>query len=66
MKKTAVEFAVEKLEKFIPSGNQLAVELILEQAKEMEEEQIMKVVMDFGWSKEKAEQYYNTTFKQAQ
>jgi hypothetical protein len=37
--KTAVEFAVEKLEKFIPSGNQLAVELILEHAKVMEEQQ---------------------------
>jgi hypothetical protein len=37
--RTAVEFAVEKLEKFIPSGNQLAVEVILEQALEMEKEQ---------------------------
>ena len=37
--KTAVEFAVEKLEKFIPSGNQIAIGLILEQAKEMEKEE---------------------------
>jgi len=36
---TAVEYAVEKLEKFIPSGNQLAIEAILEKAKEMEKEQ---------------------------
>jgi len=36
---TAVEFAVEKLEKFIPSGNQLVIRIILEQAKEMEKEQ---------------------------
>ncbi len=37
--KTAVDFAVEKLEKFIPSGNQIAIGLILEQAKEMEEQE---------------------------
>ena len=72
MKKTAVEFAVEKLEKFIPSGNQLAVELILEQAKEMEKEQILDAHIKGhnapsstikNWD---AEQYYNETFKQAQ
>jgi len=39
MKQTAVEFAVEKLEKFIPSGNQIAIEAIFDQAKEMEKEQ---------------------------
>lgn len=39
--KTAVDFAVEKLEKFIPSGNQIAIEAILEQAKEMEKNQIV-------------------------
>jgi hypothetical protein len=38
-KQTAVEFAVEKLEKFIPSGNQLIIHIILEQAKEMEKQQ---------------------------
>lgn len=37
--KTAVEFAVEKLEKFIPSGNQIAIDCVLEQAKAMEKEQ---------------------------
>jgi hypothetical protein len=36
--KTAVEFAVEKLEQFIPSGNQIAIGLIFQQAKEMEKE----------------------------
>jgi hypothetical protein len=35
MKQTAVEFAVEKLEKFIPSGNQIAIYSILEQANKM-------------------------------
>jgi hypothetical protein len=31
-------------------------------AKQMEKEEIMKVVMDFGWSKEKADKYYNETY----
>ena len=37
-KQTAVEFAVEKLEKLIPSGNQLLIGIILNQAKEMEKQ----------------------------
>ena len=40
-KQTAVEFAVAKLEKFIPKGNQIAIDAILNQAKEMEKQQIM-------------------------
>jgi hypothetical protein len=39
MKQTAVEFAVEQLEKFIPEGNQIAIYAILEKAKEMEEQE---------------------------
>jgi len=39
MKPTAVEFAVEQLEQLIPFGHQLAVRIILEQAKEMEKQQ---------------------------
>jgi hypothetical protein len=39
---TPVEFAVEKLEKFIPSGNQLIINIILEQAKEMESQKDAK------------------------
>jgi hypothetical protein len=42
---TAVEFAVEKLEKFIPSGNQFVISIILEQAKEMFEEQIKDAII---------------------
>ena len=42
MKQTAVEFAVEKLAKFIPSGNQLVIHIILEQAKELEKQQIQE------------------------
>ena len=65
---TAVEYAVEKLEKFIPSGNQLAIEAILEQAKEMEKKQIVDAWDSCGESFiteefDNAEQYYNTTFK---
>ena len=58
--KTAVDQLIEKmsLEDVCRYSNELA------EAKEMEEEQIMKVVMDFGWSKEKAEQSYNINFKQ--
>ena len=37
---TAVDFAVEQLEKLIPSGNQILIGIILEKAKEMEKEQI--------------------------
>jgi hypothetical protein len=68
---TAVEFAVEKLEKFIPSGNQLAVLAILEQAKEMEKQQMEEAVSN-GISKADMtnnrgyfdfDKYYNETYK---
>jgi hypothetical protein len=38
-KKTAVDFAMEQLEKLIPSGNQMAIFAIKIQAKQMEKEQ---------------------------
>ena len=74
MKQTAVEYAVEKLEKFIPSGNQLAIEAILEHAKEMEKEQIIDAYSIGCINGEMIErdikpkytnpiQYYNETFK---
>ncbi len=74
---TAVEFAVEKLEKFIPSGNQLAVLAILEQAKEMEKQQI-EIAFEQGTNNSadyyipqasgreivpEYENYYNQTYK---
>jgi hypothetical protein len=46
MKLTAVEFAVEKLEKFIPEGNQIAIYAILDQAKEMEKAEKIKAQME--------------------
>ena len=64
-KQTAVEFAVEKLEKLIPSGNQLLIGIILNQAKEMEKQQIMDAVDGFPLDKRhlEGEKYYNETYK---
>ena len=70
MKPTAVEFAVEKLEKFIPSENQLVIRIILEQALEMEKQQIIDARVtapllpytDKQSYVKEAEQYYNETF----
>lgn len=39
MKQTAVEFAINKLENLIPSGNQILIRAILIEAKEMEKQQ---------------------------
>ena len=69
-KQTAVEYVVEKLEKFIPSGNQIAIDLILEKAKEMEKQQIIDAfkrgtINEMNGIEEiNSEQYYNETFKQ--
>ncbi len=61
---TAVDYAVEKLEKFIPSGNQIAIDVILEKAKEMEKQQIIKTRQDIYVTGDlNNEQYYNQTFK---
>ncbi len=74
MKQTAVEFAVEKLAKFIPSGNQLVIHIILEEAKELEKKQIIEAcyfaynegcsyMADGKTEFESFEQYYDETFK---
>ena len=67
---TAVEFAVEKFEKLIPSGNQISIYAILKQAKQIEKKQIMIAYMknlpiEDGviTAVQKAENYYNETFK---
>ena len=50
---TAVEFAVAKLEKFIPKGNQIAIDAILNQAKEIEKHQQDTFAIDFAeWYEE--------------
>ena len=61
---TAIDYAVEKLEKFIPSGNQLAIEAILEQAKEMYKEQLLDMGNQFAiMGEDSPEQYYNETYE---
>ena len=63
MKQTAVDFALEQLEKLIPSGNQILIGIILQKAKEMEKEQIKdayrfpNTLVDIS-----SEQYYNETY----
>lgn len=73
-KKSSVEFAVEKLEAFIPSGNQLAIYAILEQAKAMHKEEMiqfadkyesyahMATISNRYAQLKSAEYYYNETF----
>lgn len=67
MKQTAVDFAVEQLEKLIPSGNQILIGIILEKAKEMEKEQIKDSydsgVWDVGCRNSDSEKYYNETYE---
>jgi hypothetical protein len=62
MKPTAVEFAVKQLEQLIPFGHQLAIRIILEQAKEMEKQQIIDAYKYSVNGNILAEQYYNETF----
>lgn len=61
MKQTAIDFAVEQLEKLIPSGNQIIIGIILDKAKQMEKEQIKEAfnagAFYSGYELE-SEQYY--------
>ena len=59
MKQTAVEWLVEKLQ-ICATEEEMS---IIEQAKEMEKEQIIDACKQFSYSYEEAEQYYNETFK---
>lgn len=70
-KQTSIDYAVEKLEKLIPPGNQIIIHLIFEQAKAMHKEQTKKHFNNGyangsdNWgdgSGKTAEQYYNETF----
>lgn len=56
MKPTAVEFAVKQLEQLIPSGHQLAIRIILEQALEREKQQLKEMYL-------KGIENYDPTFK---
>ncbi len=62
--KTAVEwFAKELYEKFEMKGDGKVFDELLEQAKEMEKEQIEKSHIDGGKNKRTAVKYYKETFK---
>jgi len=70
-KQTAVEWYIEQnFNNIVQRETQqisqdeyvIAYNNLLNQAKQMHKEEIMKVVMDFGWSKEKADKYYNDTY----
>ena len=68
MKQTAVDFAVEQLEKLIPSGNQIIIGIIIERAKQMEKKQIIQAASTVLWnnnsnSNEVAEQYYKENYE---
>lgn len=69
---TAVEWIAEKMEKLIPPGNQIAIYIMLEQAKQMEKEQHQETFKQSRQAKifedgmppvwESFEQYYNETY----
>ena len=73
-KQTAIDFAVEKLEKLIPSGHQIIISIILEKAKEMDKQQKIEDYRagrtdqqsdKLGKSyNRRAEQYYKETYEQ--
>jgi hypothetical protein len=67
MTQTAVEWLIEELQKadWIPKDS-LIMEYVVNQAKEMEKQQIIDAYNEGGcnWDSElEAEQYYNDTFK---
>jgi hypothetical protein len=64
-KQTAVYFAVEQLEKLIPSGNQILIGIIIEKAKEMEKEQMYDAYEEgylYFSPHENFNEYYNETY----
>jgi hypothetical protein len=72
MEKTAVEWLAKKIGKLvIPTGSELAIEKLVQQAKEMERKQIIDAQLngqraDIPFAheaKEEAEIYYQETFK---
>lgn len=71
-KQTAIDFAVEKLEKLIPSGHQIIISIILEKAKEMDKQQKIDAYNQGRYNGQTnwgvgnditAEQYYKETYK---
>ena len=66
MKQTAVEWLINelKLNDTIEKENLIIVRQIIEQAKEMEKQQIIDAYKEGVTGHKLAEQYYNETFKQ--
>jgi hypothetical protein len=66
MKQTAVEWLADKIDDIIMESLRERVDLLKEQAKEMEKEQIIEawIVSDNPLQRMEAEKYYNTTYKQ--
>ena len=72
-KQTAVEFAIEKLENLIPSGNQLVIGIILTISKEMDKQQKIEDYRAGRTDQQsdktsksynrRAEQYYKETYE---
>jgi hypothetical protein len=66
MKQTAVDFALEQLEKLIPSGNQIIIGIVLDKAKEIEKQQIIDAydtgVWDVGCRNSDSKRYYNENY----
>ncbi len=56
MDKTAVDIAVERLEKLIPTGNKESIDIILNEVKGIERMQLAELRMDV-WME--ASRYYN-------
>ena len=66
-KQTAVEWLVNELKKSLPSVYNNEFDEEINQAKEMEKQQIIKFANNYGfevcaYDYERAEQYYNKTF----
>lgn len=66
MKQTAVEWLADKIDDIIMESLRERVDLLKEQAKEMEKEQIIEawIVSDNPLQRIEAEKYYNITYKQ--
>jgi hypothetical protein len=68
MKQSAVEWLAQEMDYLIPSDKELLILQIVNQAKEMEKQQIIDAMdvcqrTDFWVKYECTEQYYNETFK---
>ena len=70
MKKTAVEWLIEELRGAHVKGdfifNGVITSELIEQAKEMEKEQMIQASCCGGDGESEAEQYYNETFKKTE